>query len=126
MLRFIILVTLLVSSVCALQWKIYREELIGNEESSGEVMVKTNQGLPGVCWACKWAMRNVKKKISNGATQDDIKSQLAMVCDQMGFLKSLCRSMVSKYTGVLVEELSTSDDPTTICVNVGICKKRPL
>ncbi|XP_065110030.1 antimicrobial peptide NK-lysin-like [Paramisgurnus dabryanus] len=122
MLRFIILVTLLVSSACALQWEIYREELIGNKESSGEVMVKMNQGLPGVCWTCKWAMRNVKKKISNGATAEDIKNQLTRVCDEIGFLKIMCKSLVNKYVGTLVEELSTSDDPATICKNIEICK----
>ncbi|XP_065110004.1 antimicrobial peptide NK-lysin-like isoform X1 [Paramisgurnus dabryanus] len=126
MLRFIILVTLLVSSACALQWEIYREEMIANEESSGEAMVKTNQGLPGICWACKWAMKKVKRRISNGATADDIKNKLTSVCDQIGFLKTICRSLVNKYAGTLVEELSTSDDPATICKNIGVCKKKAL
>ncbi|XP_065110012.1 antimicrobial peptide NK-lysin-like isoform X3 [Paramisgurnus dabryanus] len=124
MLRFIILVTLLVSSACALQWKIYREELIGNEESSDEVIVKMNQGLPGVCWVCKWAMKKVKKKISNGTTADDIKNKLTRVCDWIGFLKIMCKSLVNKYVGTLVEELSTSDNPATICINIGVCKKK--
>nr|XP_055028868.1 antimicrobial peptide NK-lysin-like [Misgurnus anguillicaudatus] len=125
MLRFIIL-SLLVSSAFALQWEIYREDSTGNEESSGEVMVKMNQKLPGVCWACKWAIKKVKNKISNGVTQDAIKRQLASVCDQIGFLRSMCRGLVNKYTGVLIEEISTSDNAATICMNIGVCKKRAL
>lgn len=30
--------------------------------------------------------------------------------------------MVNKHIDVLVEELSTDDDPQTICANAGICK----
>ncbi|XP_016395172.1 antimicrobial peptide NK-lysin-like [Sinocyclocheilus rhinocerous] len=122
MLRSIILIALLISSVCALHWEMRKEEFTGNEleEDSGEI--QTEQ-LPGMCWACKWAMKKVKKQISNGATPDDIKKKLGMVCDEIGFLKSLCRKFVNKYTDTLVEELSTTDDARTICVNITVCKK---
>ncbi|ROJ78830.1 Antimicrobial peptide NK-lysin [Anabarilius grahami] len=122
MLRSIILVTLLISSVCAFHWEMHKEESNENEieESSGDI--QTEQ-LPGMCWACKWAMKKVKKQISNGATQDEIKKKLSMVCDQIGFLKSLCRKFVNKYIDTLVEELSTTDDARTICVNISVCKK---
>ncbi len=53
--------------------------------------------------------------------QDDIKKMLGGVCDEIGFLKSLCRLFVNKYTDTLVEELSTTDDARTICVNIGVC-----
>ncbi|XP_048046948.1 antimicrobial peptide NK-lysin-like [Megalobrama amblycephala] len=122
MLRSIILVTLLISSVCAFHWEMHKEESNENEieESSGDI--QTEQ-LPGMCWVCKWAMKKVKKQISNGTTQDEIKKKLSMVCDQIGFLKSLCRKFVNKYTDTLVEELSTTDDARTICVNISVCKK---
>ncbi|XP_016311337.1 antimicrobial peptide NK-lysin-like [Sinocyclocheilus anshuiensis] len=122
MLRSIILIALLISSVCALHWEMRKEESTGNEleEDSGEI--QTEQ-IPGMCWACKWAMKKVKKQISNGATPDDIKKKLGMVCDEIGFLKSLCRKFVNKYTDTLVEELSTTDDARTICVNITVCKK---
>ncbi len=55
--------------------------------------------------------------------QDDIKKKLGMVCDEIGFLKSLCRKFVNKYTDTLIEELSTTDDAETICVNIAVCKK---
>ncbi len=42
--------------------------------------------------------------------QDDIKKMLGMVCDEIGFLKYLCRMLVNKYMGTLIEELSTTDD----------------
>nr|QGA69871.1 NK-lysin antimicrobial peptide [Sinocrossocheilus bamaensis] len=122
MLRSIVLITLLISTVCALHWEMHKEESTGNEleESSGEI---PTEQLPGVCWACKWAMKKLKRRLSNGATPDDIKKKLGSICDEIGFLKSLCRKFVNKYTDTLVEELSTTDDPRTICVNISVCKK---
>ncbi|XP_052009720.1 antimicrobial peptide NK-lysin-like isoform X3 [Xyrauchen texanus] len=121
MFRNIVLATLLISSVCALHYEMHKG-LTGDdpEESSGESMKETEE-LPGVCWACKWAMRKLKKHISTGTNADDIKKQLSDVCDEIGFLKSLCKNLVHKYTDMLVEELSTSDDASTICVNIGVC-----
>ncbi|XP_059374517.1 antimicrobial peptide NK-lysin-like isoform X2 [Carassius carassius] len=123
MLRRIVLITLLISSVCALHWEMHKEASIGNEfeENSGEI--ETEQ-LPGKCWACKWVMKKLKKQISNGATPDDIKNKLGVVCDEIGFLKSMCRKLVNQFTDILVEELSTTDDAGTICVNIGVCKKQ--
>ncbi|XP_050990153.1 NK-lysin tandem duplicate 4 [Labeo rohita] len=122
MLRRIILIALLISSVCALHWEMRKEKSTGNEfeESSGEI--QTEQA-PGICWTCKWAMKKLKKQISNGATQDDIKKKLEMICDEIGFLKSQCKTFVNQYRDTLVEELSTTDDAKTICVNIGVCKK---
>ncbi|KAG1946633.1 NK-lysin tandem duplicate 4 [Pimephales promelas] len=122
MLRSIILVTLLISSVCALHWEMHKEEPNGNEMEEGSGDVQKEQ-LPGLCWACKWAMNKLKRRISNGATSEEIKKKLSMVCDEIGFLKSLCRKFVNKYTDTLVEELSTTDDAKTICVNITVCKK---
>ncbi len=53
--------------------------------------------------------------------QDDIARMLGGVCDEIGFLKSLCRLFVNKYTDTLVEELSTTDNARTICVHIGVC-----
>ncbi len=53
--------------------------------------------------------------------QDDIRRMLGGVCDEIGFLKSLCRLFVNKYISPLVEELSTTDNARTICVNIGVC-----
>uniref|UniRef100_A0A8C2J654 Saposin B-type domain-containing protein n=1 Tax=Cyprinus carpio TaxID=7962 RepID=A0A8C2J654_CYPCA len=122
MLQSIILISLLISSVCALHWKMQKEESTGNELEEGSGDIQTEQ-QPGMCWTCKWAMKKLKKQISNGATPDDIKKKLGMVCDETGFLKSLCRKFVNEYKDTLVEELSTTDDARTICVNIGVCKK---
>ncbi|XP_056112055.1 antimicrobial peptide NK-lysin-like [Rhinichthys klamathensis goyatoka] len=123
MLRSIILITLLISSVCALHWEMHKEESNGNEIEEGSGDIQTEQ-LPGMCWACKWAMKKLKRRLSNGATAEEIKKKLSMVCDEIGFLKSLCRKFVNKYMDTLVEELSTTDDARTICANIGICKKK--
>ncbi|XP_030644237.1 antimicrobial peptide NK-lysin-like [Chanos chanos] len=82
--------------------------------------------LPGLCWACKWILNKVKKQISNGTDQETIKNKLISVCDQIGFLKSKCKSFVKKYLNTLIEELSTTDDPRTICVNLKACKPKTM
>ncbi|XP_051503139.1 antimicrobial peptide NK-lysin-like [Myxocyprinus asiaticus] len=121
MFRNIVLVTLLISSVCALHYEMHKGSTGDEpEESSGMSMAET-EGLPGVCWACKWAMRKLKKQISTGATADDIKKLLSGICDEIGFLKSMCRNFVNKFTDTLVEELSTTDNAQTICGNIGVC-----
>ncbi|XP_056623085.1 antimicrobial peptide NK-lysin-like [Triplophysa dalaica] len=123
MLRNVFLVTLVMCSVCAVHWEI-REV-----ESSEDVDVMpadkmTKQKLPGVCWACNWVMRKVKKMITPNSTKEEIEKDLHAVCEKIGFLKSLCKSFVKKYLGTLVEDLSTTDGPKTICVNVGVCKSK--
>uniref|UniRef100_A0A8C1SGI6 Saposin B-type domain-containing protein n=1 Tax=Cyprinus carpio TaxID=7962 RepID=A0A8C1SGI6_CYPCA len=149
MLRSIILITLLISSVCALHLEMHKAKSTGIELKEDSVEMPSEQ-LPGLCWACKWAMGKLKSEITKGSTkvgnstvsytftssyeanglmltqlvtflQDDIKNMLGTVCDGIGFLKYLCRMLVNKYMGTLIEELSTTDDARTICVHVGIC-----
>ncbi|KAK3563638.1 hypothetical protein QTP86_031877 [Hemibagrus guttatus] len=103
----------------------YAEELLDESLDFGnqdEDLLKSEAQLPGACWACKWAMKKVKKQIGNSANVDTIKEKVLKVCDSIGFLKSICRKFINKYLDTLVEELSTTDDPRTICVNIGICK----
>ncbi|CAB1334937.1 unnamed protein product [Coregonus sp. 'balchen'] len=84
------------------------------------------QQLKGTCWACKWALNKVKKHISSSTSQAQIKQKLLSVCNQMGLVKSLCKGLVKKHLWVLVEELSTSDDVTTICINIKACKPKAV
>nr|AOT80798.1 NK-lysin [Ctenopharyngodon idella]AOT80799.1 NK-lysin [Ctenopharyngodon idella] len=121
MLPCILLATLLISSVCAFDMEMHRGNFTEDEleQISGEMAPA--QQLPGLCWACKWAMGKVKGLISRTATPSDIKRALSHVCDEIGFLKFMCRIFVNKYLGVLIEELSTTDDARTICVHVGVC-----
>uniref|UniRef100_A0A3B5L565 Saposin B-type domain-containing protein n=1 Tax=Xiphophorus couchianus TaxID=32473 RepID=A0A3B5L565_9TELE len=79
------------------------------------------QGLPGMCWGCKWALNKLKKK-----TWIKLHSKLRSVCDGIGLLKSQCRKFVDANLAVLIEELTTTDDVRTICVNVGVCKPKDL
>ncbi|XP_065105096.1 antimicrobial peptide NK-lysin-like [Paramisgurnus dabryanus] len=123
MLRFIVLVTLLVSSVCALQREMDNDVLTEKEleEIYAEFLAKTGHKLPGMCWACKWAMGKIKKHVSVTTNQGDIRKMLNKVCDDIGFLKFLCKGIVSRFLGTLIEEISTTDDPATICSNIGVC-----
>ncbi|NP_001187137.1 NK-lysin type 1 precursor [Ictalurus punctatus] len=119
-----------IGSACAMHMEYLRvdsaEELLdGSLDSTDEdedLAMSETQLLPGACWACQWAMKKVKKQLGNNPTVDIIKAQLKKVCNSIGFLRGLCKKMINKYLDTLVEELSTTDDPTTICGNLGICK----
>uniref|UniRef100_A0A674F7T8 Antimicrobial peptide NK-lysin-like n=1 Tax=Salmo trutta TaxID=8032 RepID=A0A674F7T8_SALTR len=82
--------------------------------------------LKGTCWVCKWALNKVKKSISTSSSQETLKQKLLSVCDKVGFLKSMCKGLVKKHLWVLIEELSTSDDVRTICVNIKACKQKEV
>ncbi|KAK1793381.1 hypothetical protein P4O66_011759 [Electrophorus voltai] len=77
--------------------------------------------LPGACWACKWIIKTLKRQLGTETNMGAIKMALNTVCDQIGFLKFLCKPLVSKYMDVLTEELSTTDNPAIACANIGIC-----
>ncbi|KAG9268631.1 antimicrobial peptide NK-lysin-like [Astyanax mexicanus] len=81
--------------------------------------------IPGVCWACKWAMGKLKKHLGTKENADAIKAKLLKVCSGIGLLKKRCENFINKNIDVLTEELSTSDDPKTICTNIGVCKEKP-
>ncbi|XP_030299163.1 antimicrobial peptide NK-lysin-like [Sparus aurata] len=80
--------------------------------------------IPGICWACKWALNKVKKVIGPNATTESVTTKLNSVCNEIGLLKALCRKFVKAHLGELIEELTTTDDVRTICVNTGACKPK--
>ncbi|XP_041703048.1 antimicrobial peptide NK-lysin-like [Coregonus clupeaformis] len=84
------------------------------------------QQLKGTCWVCKWALNKVKKSISTSSSPEELKQKLLSVCDNVGFLKSMCEDLVKKHLWVLIEELSTSDDVRTICVKIKACKPKEV
>ncbi|XP_074548610.1 antimicrobial peptide NK-lysin-like [Halichoeres trimaculatus] len=117
----VLLVCILVT--CSV-WTVNSENLkvAINDEEPVEVDIK----LPGVCWACKWALNKVKKAIGPNATAETVKSKLLTCCDEIGIIKPLCRKFVKKHLGELIEELTTTDNVRTICVNTGACKPKEL
>ncbi|KAM9341518.1 NK-lysin tandem duplicate 4 [Symphorus nematophorus] len=98
-----------------------------DDQDPVEVEISVQAGkLPGLCWTCKWALNKVKKVIGPNATAEAVTSKLMPVCNQIGLLKSLCKKFVKNHLAVLVEELTTSDDVKTICVNLNACKPKEL
>ncbi|XP_076833974.1 uncharacterized protein LOC143480270 [Brachyhypopomus gauderio] len=80
-------------------------------------------GMPNpYCWACEWVVKKVKKHLVTNTKAEVIKNKLQHVCDKIGLMKSKCKKMVTKYMELLTDELSTNDDPRTVCINIGICK----
>uniref|UniRef100_A0A4W5LUD6 Saposin B-type domain-containing protein n=1 Tax=Hucho hucho TaxID=62062 RepID=A0A4W5LUD6_9TELE len=74
---------------------------------------------------CKWALKKVKQSISTSSSQE-IKQKLLSVCDTIPFVKSMYKDLVKKHLWVLIEELSTSDDVKTVCVNIKACKPKKV
>ncbi|XP_066541767.1 saposin-C-like isoform X1 [Hoplias malabaricus] len=132
MLQNLLISLLLISAACAMHLeylKVNSDQELPDEIlalAQDEELSMPEAELPGKCWACKWAMRKLKRTLGNRASQDKIRAKLNSVCNSLGFLKSMCNRMLQPYTETLIEELSTSDDPATICRNVGFCTSRRL
>uniref|UniRef100_A0A8C6WFC0 Saposin B-type domain-containing protein n=2 Tax=Neogobius melanostomus TaxID=47308 RepID=A0A8C6WFC0_9GOBI len=117
----VLLCVLLIGSVWMIQGKCVAVDDGPQDQDEVET---TEMKLPGLCWACKWVMNKVKKEAGKNATEKTLTSKLLSVCNKIGFLKSRCQKFVKAKLQVLVEELSTTDDVRTICVNVKACKPK--
>ncbi|XP_030574489.1 antimicrobial peptide NK-lysin-like [Archocentrus centrarchus] len=102
------------------------EVSIDDEEDLDVEVSMDASGLPGKCWACKWILNKVKKLAGPNATAESLSSKLSSICDEIGLLKSVCRKFVKVHLGELIEELTTTDDVRTICVNMGACKPKEV
>uniref|UniRef100_A0A8B9RAX2 Prosaposin-like n=1 Tax=Astyanax mexicanus TaxID=7994 RepID=A0A8B9RAX2_ASTMX len=125
MLKIILLTFLLIGTVCAMHLELLRVD--DDEEHLNESLdlLEPEVEFPGMCWACKWAMGRLKRSLGTNTSKEAVKAMLGTVCDGIGFLKFLCNRMVKKYFDVLVEELSTVDNPSIICSHIGVwCVKK--
>uniref|UniRef100_A0A4W4H7C5 Saposin B-type domain-containing protein n=1 Tax=Electrophorus electricus TaxID=8005 RepID=A0A4W4H7C5_ELEEL len=115
--------TFLCSSAWAMHLEYLKDILVSSRGSLDQTDLLTPEvKLPGACWACKWIIKTLKRQLGTETNMDNIKIGLNQVfCDQIGFLKFLCKPLVSKYMDVLTEELSTTDNPAIACANIGIC-----
>ncbi|XP_039642666.1 antimicrobial peptide NK-lysin-like [Perca fluviatilis] len=122
----VLLVCILVTcSVWTVHGGSFEVSIDDQEQVDVDISVKASK-LPGVCWACNWALKKVKKQVGRNGTVEKLTSMLNSICDQIGLLKSLCRKFVKTHLPELVEELTTTDDVRTICVNAGACKPKEL
>ncbi|XP_070971477.1 antimicrobial peptide NK-lysin-like [Oncorhynchus clarkii lewisi] len=124
------LVLLALSLLACSVWEIHGQcqevDLDDQEVLEAKPEKRMEQQLKGTCWACKWALNKVKKSITTSSSPEELKQTLLSVCDNIGFLKSVCKGLVKKHLWVLIEELSTSDDVRTICVNIKACKPKEV
>uniref|UniRef100_A0A3Q3LEW4 Saposin B-type domain-containing protein n=1 Tax=Labrus bergylta TaxID=56723 RepID=A0A3Q3LEW4_9LABR len=118
-----VLLLMCILGTCSV-WTVHGASLEVNiddqEHQQVDVDVDVDILRPGICWACKWTLNKVKKALGHNATAE-VKKNLLSCCEEIGFLKPLCRHFVKKHLGVLIEELSTTDGVNTICVNVRAC-----
>ncbi|XP_039993533.1 NK-lysin tandem duplicate 4 isoform X2 [Xiphias gladius] len=97
-------------------------EINTDDQLEGDVDLSVDaRKFPGLCWACKWALNKVKRVIGPNTTSESVKAKLQVICNEIGLLKDLCRKFVSKHLGELIEEVTTTDDVRTICVNTRAC-----
>ncbi|XP_072545524.1 antimicrobial peptide NK-lysin-like isoform X2 [Salminus brasiliensis] len=139
--RSILLAFLLIGTVCAMHLEYLKADsdeetlddfvqavvqAVAQADVLAEEQKMNERKLPGPCWACKWAMNKLKTHLGQNEKAEAIKKKLLKVCDGIGLLKNICQKIIHKFIDTLTEELSTSDDPKTICINIGICKAKPL
>ncbi|KAM9432708.1 antimicrobial peptide NK-lysin-like [Salvelinus alpinus] len=118
------LVLLALSLLASSVWEIHGHLQEDDQEAHPEKCMENK--LLGTCWVCQWALNKVKESISTSSRQEELKRKLLSVCDNVGFLKSMCKGLVKKHLPVLIEELSTSDDVRTICVNIKACRPKEV
>ncbi|XP_048831587.1 antimicrobial peptide NK-lysin-like isoform X3 [Brienomyrus brachyistius] len=121
----VLILSALAESAVVDRWE-YRELYIQKFNETGEDLQELEalleEELPGVCWACKWIVRKVRRLIGDNKTPENVKDVLSQVCDKIGFLRSMCKRFISKVSDMLVEELSTTDNPRQACMNLKACK----
>ncbi|KAE8289983.1 hypothetical protein D5F01_LYC11695 [Larimichthys crocea] len=114
---------------CTAFWTVHGRNLkVNDDDQEGaelDISVEARK-LPGLCWVCKWSLNKVKKLLGRNTTAELVKEKLMRVCNEIGLLKSLCKKFVKGHLGELIEELTTSDDVRTICVNLKACKPKEL
>ncbi|CDQ87959.1 unnamed protein product [Oncorhynchus mykiss] len=118
--------SLLACSVWEMHGQCHEVDLDDQEVVEAQPEKRVEQQLQGTCWVCEWALNKVKKSISSSSSPEEIKQKLLSICDKIPFVKSMCKRLVKKHLWVLIEELSTSDDVRTICVNIKACKPKEV
>ncbi|KAI1895047.1 hypothetical protein AGOR_G00102250 [Albula goreensis] len=78
-----------------------------------------------LCGVCKRIMENVKSRLSDNASKEEIMTALNNVCDRLPkLMKGTCKKVVRKYLNKLADELSTDDSPRKACVAIKLCKPK--
>ncbi|KAI3367664.1 hypothetical protein L3Q82_026505 [Scortum barcoo] len=122
----VLLVCILVTcSVWTVHGRTLEIKIDDHEQVDEEISVEAGK-IPGLCWACKWALNKIKKVLGPNVTAEVVKAKLKSVCNEMGLLKSKCQKFVNGHLSLLIEELTTSDDVRTICVNAKACKSKEV
>uniref|UniRef100_A0A8C7NW85 Saposin B-type domain-containing protein n=1 Tax=Oncorhynchus mykiss TaxID=8022 RepID=A0A8C7NW85_ONCMY len=124
------LVLLALSLLACSVWEIHGQcqevDLDDQEVLEAKPEKRMEQQLKGTCWACKWALKKVKKSISSSSSPEEIKQKLLSFCGKLPLGKSTCEDLVKKHLWVVIDELNTSDGVRTICVKIKACKPKEV
>ncbi|XP_035260071.1 pulmonary surfactant-associated protein B-like isoform X2 [Anguilla anguilla] len=118
----IILCFLLVYAACIPPGHSHDEGFSETEDGLAlQTLVKNRQKIPGVCYICKFIIRQVQAAVPNG-TKAVIENELHNVCNQMNFfVRGICKGLVSKYFMQLVDELMAHKGAHLACKIIQLC-----
>ncbi|GAA6096684.1 NK-lysin type 3 precursor [Tachysurus ichikawai] len=127
MLRLIFLASFIIGSACALHLEYLKMD--STELTDGtldEDLLDLEALIPGSCWLCKKIVTKVKKRLGSHEKAEKIREKLRRSCDKLGPVAELCKKLVNRHIDILVKELSTDDNPKTVCAKAGICKNMDM
>ncbi|XP_028408448.1 prosaposin-like isoform X2 [Dendronephthya gigantea] len=73
------------------------------------------------CEECKLVFGEIKDLLQDKDMQKEIISAVEALCDEFGSFAAQCKTYVDTYLPLVLEELASLDDPTTICDELGLC-----
>jgi saposin len=74
------------------------------------------------CSLCKLVIDQVKSKLSDHATQDEIKAALEQVCDLLPYIvQDECTQFIEKYEAQIIQMLLSAFSSEQICSSLGLC-----
>ncbi|CAB3995682.1 hypothetical protein BSL78_18317 [Paramuricea clavata] len=73
------------------------------------------------CNDCKLVFAEIKDLLEDKSMQQEIISLVETLCTELGSFADQCKTYVDAYLPLILEELATLDDPTTLCTELGLC-----
>ncbi|OQR66390.1 hypothetical protein BIW11_04988 [Tropilaelaps mercedesae] len=76
------------------------------------------------CQLCKYYVDELRNRLSNRSTEDQIKDELYQLCSALHVNKRQCASLVDRYTDELVKLILEHTNPEAVCQVLRACPKQ--
>ena len=94
--------------------------VLNRKNQAIESFISGNNGIE--CDVCQFAVGWVEKKVGSNSTEAEIEQALEQVCNIIpSEFKSGCESVISAYSGKLLNMLLNHFTPSVICQDIGLC-----